>query len=134
MNEQQLNLLKFSLPQSPFGNEAAFTTWFGRQVKDRGGFFHKISDFSLGFKPFDAVFGLKGFTWAIEFKFTKNWSCTPFTMLRGSTSNNPWTQVEGLSKFSTNGWNSLIIVYSSKVNKYIIMDYNDKNLHNKVSF
>lgn len=135
MNEQQLSILKnFKLPDKSFWNEAAFTTRFGRQIKDRGGFWHKISDFSLGFKPFDAVFALEGLAGAIEFKFTKNASCTPFTMLRGSSPQNPWTQVEGLWGYERNGWKSLIIVYSAKVNRYVVMTFSDKDLHSKVKF
>lgn len=133
MNE--FKLLKFTCPDKGFKNEAEFTTRFGKQIKDRWGFFHKISDYSLWFKPFDVIFAYKGIAWAIELKYTKHWSCTPFDMLRGSTPKKPWTQVKSLGEYQENGWKSLIIVYSSKENNYIIISFSDdERLHSKQTF
>lgn len=123
----------FNCPDKWFKNEAEFTTWYGKKIKEQWGFFHKISDYSLGFKPFDAICALKWKVCAIEFKYTKNWSCVPFDMLRGSSAKKPWTQVQSLESFEKNGWISLIIVYSQKSNRYITLSFSDENLHSKVT-
>lgn len=130
-----LNQLEFQLTNAtPFKNEAAFTSWFGSKITKDGGFFHKISDYSLWFKPFDAVFGYKWLVGCIEFKFTRQASCLPYTMLRGSCPNNPWTQVKSLTDYATNGWNSIVIVYSAKKNTYKILDFTTISLSTKIVF
>ena len=121
----------FNCPEKGFKNEAEFTTWYGKQVKERWWFFHKISDYSLWFKPFDAICALNWKVSAIEFKFIKWWSCIPFNLLRGSNPKKPGTQVQSLGDFERNGWNSIIIVYSQKSNRYITMKFSDENLHSK---
>lgn len=123
----------FNCPDKGFKNEAEFTTRFWKQVKERWWFFHKISDYSLGFKPFDAICALDGEVQAIEFKHIKGGSCTPFKLLRGSCPEKPWTQVQSLGEYERNGWNSIIIVYSQKSNRYITMKFSDENLHSKVT-
>lgn len=122
----------FKCPDKWFKNEAEFTTRFWKQIKDRWWFFHKISDYSLWFKPFDAICALDWEVMAIEFKHIKWASCVPFELLRGSSPKKPWTQVQSLDSFERNGWNSTIIVYSQKNNKYIVLDFSDENLHSKV--
>ena len=129
-----LDKLMFPMPDKPFKNEALFTTWFWSQISKSGGFFHKISDYSLWFKPFDAIFALDGLTWGIELKFTHNASCTPFTMLRWSCPKNPGTQVKSLTDYQNNGWNSLVIVYSAKKHKYVVVDFKDLSLTTKITF
>ena len=123
----------FNCPDKGFKNEAEFTTWFGKQVKERWWFFHKISDYSLWFKPFDAICALNWEACAIEFKHIKGTSCTPFNLLRGSSAKKPWTQVMALGDYERNGWNSLIIVYSQKSNRYVSMKFSDESLHSKVT-
>ena len=124
-------MLTFNCPEKGFKNEAEFTTRYGKQVKDRWWFFHKISDYSLWFKPFDAICALNWKVSAIEFKFIKWWSCIPFNLLRGSNPKKPGTQVQSLECFERNGWISEIIVYSQKSNRYITLNYSDENLHSK---
>ena len=126
--------LMFNLPTAKFKNEAAFTTWFWKRIKDWGGFFHKISDYSLWYKPFDAIMAYQGIVAAIEFKYANTLTCIPFTMLRGSCQSKPWSQVEGLHKYSDNGWKSLIIIYSAKKHSYVIVDFEWPDLHTKLIF
>lgn len=121
----------FNCPEKGFKNESEFTTWYGKQIKERWWFFHKISDYSLWFKPFDAICALNWKVSAIEFKFIKWWSCIPFNLLRGSNPKKPGTQVQSLECFERNGWISEIIVYSQKSNRYITLNYSDENLHSK---
>lgn len=123
----------FKCPDKGFKNEAEFTTRFGKQIKENSWFFHKISDYSLWFKPFDAICALWWEVSAIEFKFIKGASCTPYELLRGSTPKKPWTQVQSLECYERNGWNSSIIVYSQKSNRYITLNFSDEALHSKVT-
>jgi len=51
-----------------FKDEASFTTWYGRQIKDIGGFWFKIPDDSMWAKPYDAVACFWGVTYNIEIK------------------------------------------------------------------
>jgi hypothetical protein len=51
-----------------FKDEKSFTTWFGSEIKLRGGFWHKISDMDSRLKPFDAIAVEDGSTYLIEVK------------------------------------------------------------------
>jgi len=125
-------ILNFDLPSRKFKNEAEFTTWFWWQITKRGWFFHKISDYSLWFKPFDAIFALGGLVWAIEFKSTPSMSCYPYTMLRWSSIKKPWTQVKSLLDYWNNGWLSLVVVYSTRNHRYQVLEFKDLSLDTKI--
>ena len=130
-----LENLEFQLPDAaPFKNEAAFTGWFGKQINNNLWFFHKISDFSLWFKPFDSIFAYKWLVGCIEFKYTKQASCSPFAMLSWSSPKKPWTQVKSLQDYAINGWNSIVIVYSAKKHNYKILDFSQMSLSTKIIF
>ena len=117
----------FELPRFWFPNEKTFTTWFRNQIKALGGFFYKISDESRWMKPFDSIMAYKGFVAAVELKYTKNGSCYPFRMLSGSSPAKLWSQVKSLENRYKNGWNSIVIVYSAKKNRYIKPNTNSIN-------
>lgn len=130
-----LDLINFPINNhAVFKNEADFTSRFWRQISINWWFFHKISDFSLWFKPFDSVFSYKWLAWAIEFKFTRQASCVPFKMLSGSCPEKPWTQVKSLWDYQRNGWNSIVIVYSAKKHSYKVLNYNEISLSDKINF
>lgn len=107
-------MLEFTLPQKGFRTEAEFTTWFWRQIKEAWGFRHKISDMSIELKPFDWIFALNWYTWAIEIKVSDN-KCKVDVekMLRPN-------QKSGLWKYKKNWWNALVCYYSKVYNKYFI--------------
>lgn len=127
-----MDKLYFWQPEYSLKNEARFTTWFGKQCKNRWYFFFKISDADKRIKPFDAFGMIDGTPVAIEFKVNDNNSCFPYRMLKGSSSSNPWWQVKGLFDYQKNSWYSLIIVYNRKKNKYIIVNLKDIDFNTKV--
>lgn len=129
-----MNEMMFRLPERWFKNEASFTTWFWKNIKDGGWFFHKISDADRWLKPFDALMAYKGKTYWIEFKFCKWNSCKPYNLLRWSSSKNPWSQVLWLQKYAANWGISLVIVYNHKYNIYKVFDFTDLSLDYKYEF
>jgi hypothetical protein len=129
-----LDDLKFNLPEKWFKDEASFTTYFGRQIKEKWGFFHKISDADRWLKPMDAVFALNGIVWWIEFKITDSMKSKPYTKLRWSCPQNSWWQVKWLTTLMNNWWTSLVILYNRKVNAYKIIDFKDFHLDTNIDF
>lgn len=124
----------FKLPEQWFKNEAEFTTWFGRQITTRWGFFHKISDYSPWYKPFDAIFAYNGDAGAIEFKSITWKSCTPFDLLRWSSPKNPWAQVKWLWDYKSNWWSSYVVVYSKATNSYKVCSFDWVSNWDRLSF
>ena len=124
----------FKLPENWFKNEAEFTTWFGKQIIKMWWFFHKISDYSPGYKPFDAIFALKERAGVIEFKAIAWKSCCPFDLLRWSSPKNPWTQVKWLTDYDNNWWFSYVIVYSKATNTYKVIQWFCVNKWDRISF
>lgn len=118
-----INKLYFTCPDRWFKNEAEFTTWFWKQIKDRWGFFHKISDESSNMKPCDAIFAFDWISWLIEFKYQKTKKCKPFYLLRGSWPSKPWFQVKWLQLNQRNGWLSLVVVYNKNKNMFTVIDF-----------
>ncbi len=119
----ELNKLLFQLPSTPFKTEAAFSQWFWRQVKDRGGICYKLSDESRGMKPRDSSLFYDWICWAIEFKVTTTKNTKPFYLLRWSKIATPWFQVKGLELAKKNGWHSIVCVYNKIENIYALIDF-----------
>lgn len=112
-------MLQFPLPNKIFRNEAEFTSWFGRQIKDKWWFWHKISDMSIELKPFDAILALDWYIAAVEIKVSDHKQKVNVTkMLRDN-------QRSWLSKYKKNWWNALVIYYNKICNKYFIREYTD---------
>lgn len=126
--------LYFELPNKTFKTEALFTTWFLWCIRKRWGFAHKISDFSPGDKPRDADIAFEWLAAAVELKKTDNGSCRPYQLLRWSSPKNPGAQVSSLDSYARNGWNSLVIVYSTKKHRYVILDFRHLDFNTKISF
>ena len=119
-----LSKILFDLPEwSWFSDESRFSAWFGRQVKEKGWMYHKISDESRGMKPCDAVFAFEWIHWLIEFKVTAKKNYKPFKMLRWSSVMLPWFQVKGLTLYQKNGWLSLVAVYNKSNNTWVLIDF-----------
>lgn len=138
-DHDNLNLLKFDLPDNRFLNEKTFTTWFHKEIKIRGWFAFKISDMDIREKPSDSIFAYKWMSGLIEFKFTKHSSTVPFSHLRWSSPSKPWGQVLWLKLFAANTvkryWKSLVCIYSQKEHCYRIFDIrNEEVLYNKIDF
>lgn len=131
--DSKINSLYFELPAAPFKKEAQFTTWFLWQIRKNWGFAHKISDYSPNAKPWDAIISYNGMTALVELKKVNSATCHPYQLLRWSWPKNPGTQVESLGLFARNGWISLIIVYSCKVNRYAVLDFGSLDFITKIS-
>lgn len=117
-----------------YKNEAEFTSWFGRELKKRSWFFHKISDADRRLKPFDAIFWLDWIVWAIEFKCVSTDKCYPYRLLRWSSEKNPWPQVKWLREYQNNWWLSLVIIYNKKhcvydICNFLYIDFNSIITH-----
>lgn len=115
-------MLQFPLPNKIFRNEAEFTIWFGRQIKEKWWFRHKISDMSIELKPFDAILALDWYVAAVEIKVSDHkHKINVSKMLRDN-------QRSWLSKYKKNWWNALVIYYNKIVNKYFIREYTDEDI------
>ena len=115
-------MLQFPLPAKWFKNEAEFTTRFGRQIKERWGFRHKISDMSIELKPFDWILALNWYVAAVEIKVSDHkHKVDVYKMLRDN-------QKTWLAKYKKNWWNSLVIYYNKIINEYFIREYDPDNL------
>lgn len=112
-----LDKLFFTLPTKWFKNEAEFTTWFWKQIKDKWWFFWKLSDMDIRLKPFDAFMQWDWLNCAIEFKKWNNKNKVNVYKLLETN------QIIWLEKYQANWWNALIIYYSIFHNKYYIYDY-----------
>lgn len=126
--QQKMDLLKKILTFNcwfDFTTEAKFTTWFGSCIKERWGFFFKISDQDQRIKPFDAMFCFNWFTWFIEFKLVKTKSRKPYMLLKGSSPSNSWWQVKWLWEVINNWWFGLVIVYNNINKQYTIYNFAD---------
>ncbi len=62
--------------------EKDIQSFIGRKFKDMGAFIHKISDLSLGYKPFDFFGILHGIPFYIELKKVKVGENLPFRQIR----------------------------------------------------
>lgn len=114
--------LQYTLPNKPFKNEAEFTTWFGRQIKEHWWFRHKISDMSIELKPFDWILAVDWYIAAVEIKVSDHkHKVNVYKMLRDN-------QKTWLAKYKKNWWNSLVIYYNKIINQYFIREYNPDNL------
>jgi hypothetical protein len=120
-----LNSLLFDVPWSTgqFTTEARFSTWYGKQLKDRGGMYHKISDESRWMKPCDSIFAFDWLVWIIEFKVTKKKTYKPYMLLRGSSVRLPGYQIKWLDLYQKNGWLSLVAVYNKLYETITIIDF-----------
>lgn len=112
-----LKKLYFENPRN-LKNEAQFTTRFWKQLKERGGFFKKISDMDQSIKPFDAMFAYEWMCGGIEFKKVDGKSCHPYRLLRWSSASKPWYQLQGLSLLSQNWGIALVIVFCIATQTY----------------
>lgn len=117
-----IDKISFKLDKQ-YKNESEFTSRFGREIKKRSWFFHKISDADRRLKPFDAIFAIDWVVGAIEFKCTSNKKVYPYRMLRWSSEKNPWPQVKWLTDYQSNWWLSLVIVYNKKYVDYKVCDF-----------
>lgn len=118
----QQSLLYFIPPNKPFKNEAEFTTWFWRQIKEHWWFRHKISDMSIELKPFDWILAIDWYVAAVEIKVSDHkHKVDVYKMLRDN-------QKTWLAKYKKNWWNSLVIYYNKVINQYFIREYNPDDL------
>ena len=130
----EINDLLFNMPTNlaPIRTEAKFSAWFWKKLKNRWGFYHKISDESRGMKPCDAIFALWWLSWLIEFKVTDRKSYKPYYLLRGSSAKLPGFQVKWLSLNSKNGWFSLVCIYNRGYGTYTLIDFRALLLDNEL--
>ena len=112
--------MQYQLPKTPFKNEAKFTAWFGKQIKDQWWFWHKISDASYEQKPFDWIATIDWITHCIEIKIWSEKSKTDiFKKLRPN-------QKFWLRRVKENGWSALVVYYNKLHNKYWVLEFNDE--------
>jgi len=56
------------MPKNPFRLEKDFTSHLGRWIKEKGFFWHKISDADRGLKPYDVIICSESNTYHTEIK------------------------------------------------------------------
>ena len=95
-----------------FRDEKSFTTRFGKQINDSGGFFYKISDMDTRLKPFDAFAVVDGGSKYIEFKVgDERKSCDLFKKLRPN-------QKAWLRDMATAWWFAYVVYYNRRYKEY----------------
>lgn len=115
------HVLEFAMEnQKPFKNEKEFTNRFGKQIRDRWGFWHKISDMSLEHKPCDAIIGLWWYTWLCEIKVSDHKrKVDVYNMLRPN-------QKRGLKRRQKNGGTSIVVYYNKHHHQYFVLNFDEK--------
>ena len=102
-----------------FANERLFTTWYGWEVRDRGGFRHKISDLDIRLKPFDGFTVENGKIGFIEFKVGSEKSgCDVYKKLRPN-------QIFGLRLIAQNWGDAYVIYYNKLYDIYVTMKFEE---------
>ena len=95
--------------------ESKFTTSWLKEIRNKGWFAYKLSDGSLGQKPFDAIVTTNKGTYYVELKVI-NKDIFPI--------NRFWpSQLKSLRLTNELWWNAIVLVYSKQYNQYKIFSF-----------
>jgi DNA helicase IV len=79
-------------------------------------FYHKLSDSSMWYKPYDAIMTNKNWTYHIEYKLIKKIKEDVYKSLRPQ-------QKFSLETISNFWWNSIVVVYHDDIDEIIVYEY-----------
>lgn len=102
-------------------NEKEFTSFLGRECKERGRFFYKIPDTWFWHKPYDCIIVADGHTLHVELKVTKSTKTKIYNKLRPN-------QHASLAKVEKNWGIGLVGVLNIPLQKYKFSLYKDIDL------
>lgn len=99
-----------------FKKESDMYGWFKKLFDSLGFFYYKISDSSMGYKPYDAIMHNSDWTYHIEYKFLKKTSEDVYKSLRPQ-------QKYALDQITRLWWKAVVVVYYADVNMLTVYDY-----------